>query len=261
MNSNSAHRKPETHFDRGTGAAVRAMILAAGRGERMRPLTDRLPKPLLEVGGKALIVWQIERLCAAGITDIVINHSYLGHMIEAALGDGRQFGVDIAYSREAEALDTAGGVGNAMPLLGTAPFALVSGDLYVDFAYARLSAAASAMQINDGLAHLVLIETAAPPPYDFSLENDDAGTMIRSGVPRLTFSGIGVFRPALFAGIARGTKAPLLPLLFDGVAQRRISGELFAGDFANLTTPPELEQLDRRLRGHPSPASGRGSAL
>jgi MurNAc alpha-1-phosphate uridylyltransferase len=226
---------------------MKAMILAAGRGERMRPLTDGAPKPLLQAGGKALIVWQIERVAAAGVTDIVINHAHLGNRIEQSLGDGKRFGVRIAYSREAEALDTAGGIANALPLLGAEPFLLVSGDVYTTYPYANLTAVAKAMRDDTRLAHLVMIETQPPPPYDFGLDRE--GFVVRSGAPRLTFAGMGVFRPEMFADIGRNTKAPLLPLLLHGVAEHALSGEVFSGQFANLTTPADLEELDRRLRG------------
>jgi MurNAc alpha-1-phosphate uridylyltransferase len=226
---------------------MKAMILAAGRGERMRPLTDHTPKPMLEAGGKPLILWQIERVAAAGVTDIVINYAHLGSLIEQNLGDGKRFGIRIAYSREAEALDTVGGVANALPLLGAEPFLVLSGDVYTTYPYASLMAVAKAMRDDGRFAHLVMIETLPPPPYDFGLDGD--GFIVRSGAPQLTFAGMGVFRPEMFATIGRNTKAPLLPLLLHGVAERKISGEIFSGQFANLTTPADLEELDQRLRG------------
>lgn len=227
---------------------MKAMILAAGRGERMRPLTDTLPKPLLQVGGKPLIVWHLERLAAVGITDIVINHSHLGHLIEAALGDGKKFNVNISYSREAEALDIGGGVANALPLLGEAPFVLVSGDIYTDYRLAPLRAVADAMQADSRLAHLVLVETLPLPPYNFNL--DRASDSVLDGAsPHLTYAGIGVFGPSLFTHIERGTKAALLPLLLKGIAAHAISGEVYAGPYANLTTATDLDALSRRLHG------------
>jgi MurNAc alpha-1-phosphate uridylyltransferase len=225
---------------------MKAMILAAGRGERMRPLTDRLPKPMLQVGGKALIAWQIERVAAAGITDFVINHSYLGNRIEENLGDGRQFGVRITYSREAEPLDIAGGVANALQLLGDEPFLLVSGDVYADYPYSRLAAIARDMREDARLAHVVFVDTQPPPPYDFGL--DDDGAVVRSGGPGLTYAGMGAFRRELFAEVGRNTKAAWLPLLLRGVAERKLTGEVFAGEFANLTTPADLQDLDWRLQ-------------
>jgi MurNAc alpha-1-phosphate uridylyltransferase len=224
------------------------MILAAGRGERMRPLTDRVPKALLEVGGKPLIAWQIERLAAGGFDDIVINHAHLGHLIEAALGNGARFGVRIAYSREAEALDTAGGVACALPLLGADPFLLISSDLHSDCDYSRLAPVAAAMRHDGRLAHLLLLAVTPPPPYDFALESGDTGLIIRNGTPGLTFAGIAAFSPTLFSKIERGAKAPLLPLLCEAIAGRRASGEMFHGRLENLTTPAQLAALDRRLR-------------
>jgi len=225
---------------------MKAMILAAGRGERMRPLTDDTPKPLLQAGGKTLVVWQIERVAAAGIADIVINHAHFGSQIEQALGSGERFGVRIEYSREAEPLDTAGGVASALPLLGAEPFLLLSGDVFTTYPYANLTAVARQMRGDTRSAHLVMIETQPPPPYDFGLDGD--GCIVRSGTPRFTFAGMGVFRPAMFAKIGPKTRSPLLPLLLHGVEQRAISGELFSGQFANLTTPADLEELERRLR-------------
>jgi N-acetyl-alpha-D-muramate 1-phosphate uridylyltransferase len=227
---------------------MKAMILAAGRGERMRPLTDKLPKPLLEAGGKPLIVWQIERLAAAGVRDFVINLAHLGHLIEAALGDGRHYGVSIAYSHEAEALDTAGGVANALPLLGTGPFLLASGDVYAEYDYAPLLGVAQALATGGRVGHLVMVETPVAPPYNFLL--DAASGLVTEGhTPRYTFAGIGAFQPALFDGIGRGARAPLLPLLRDGIAGRALGGERFAGYYENLTTPADLTALDRKLRG------------
>lgn len=224
------------------------MILAAGRGDRMRPLTDSVPKPLLKAGGKPLIVWHLERLASAGITDIVINHAWLGQQIEAALGDGSRYGVKLRYSREAEALDTAGGIANALPLLGNEPFLLVSGDLYADYDAPRLCAVADTMRGDLRVAHLLLGETQPLPPYHFSLDQY-SGLLLHGPAPQLTYAGIGVFRPSLFAHILAGAKAALLPLLQGGVAERAISGEIFTGPLDNLTTPADLESLNRRLGG------------
>jgi MurNAc alpha-1-phosphate uridylyltransferase len=225
---------------------MKAMILAAGRGERMRPLTDSVPKALLEVGGKPLIAWQIERLAAAGIDDIVINHAYLGTLIEAALGDGTRFGVRIAYSHEAEALDTAGGVACALHLLGSDPFAVVSADIYCEYAYERLVSIADAIEEHDRLGHLVLVDN---PPFhpqgDFALEGDRT---VRDGRTRLTYANIGVFRPGFFAGVRRGSKYPMLPLMLDAADAQRLGGERFSGAWENVGTPAQLAALDRRLR-------------
>jgi MurNAc alpha-1-phosphate uridylyltransferase len=222
------------------------MILAAGRGERMRPLTDRAPKPLLEAGGKPLIAWQIERLAAGGFDDIVVNHAHLGTMIEAALGDGARFGVRIAYSREAEALDTAGGVANALPLLGGGPFAVVSADIHCDYPYARLARTAYALAAGGRLGHLVLVGN---PPFhplgDFALDGDRT---VRDGPERLTYANIGVFLPDFFARVPRGSAFPMLPLMLDAIDAGRLGGERFAGAWDNVGTPAQLEELRRRLR-------------
>lgn len=226
-------------------APVKAMILAAGRGERMRPLTDATPKPLLRAGGKPLIVWHIEALVRAGIRDIVINHAHLGGMIEAALGDGARFGASIRYSPEGEALETAGGIANALPLLDHEPFAVINGDIACDFDFARLPALARAMPGRHLQAHLVL---APNPPHhprgDFTLRG---GKVSGEGEPKLTFSGIGLYDPALFAGIGRGAKAKLAPLLRVAMAEGAVSGELHAGRWMDVGTPERLAELDRLL--------------
>ncbi|MDP1654187.1 MAG: nucleotidyltransferase family protein [Rhodocyclaceae bacterium] len=221
------------------------MILAAGRGERMRPLTDETPKPLLMAGGKPLIVWHIEALVRAGIRGIVINHAHLGHRLEAALGDGTRFGARIAWSPESEALETAGGIANALPLLGSGPFAVINGDIACDFDYARLNHAASTLREADGLAHLVLVPNPPHHPQgDFALCE---GKVIEQGEPMLTFSGIGLYAPALFAGIARGVKAKLAPLLRAAMNRGAVSGELHAGRWMDVGTPERLAELDRFL--------------
>jgi MurNAc alpha-1-phosphate uridylyltransferase len=191
------------------------MILAAGLGERMRPLTDHTPKPLLEAGGKPLIVWQIERLRAAGFTDLVINHAHLGRKIEDFLGDGARLGVAIAWSREPEPLETAGGIATARNLLGDAPFLVTNGDVYAEFDYGRLLPVLADMAANpDHLAHLVLVDNPPHHPQgDFTLEGDRVMQPPTHAAGRLTFSGIGCYRPELFAGIAVGSKAKLAPLL------------------------------------------------
>ena len=202
---------------------MKAMILAAGRGERMRPLTDAVPKVLLEVRGKALIVWSIEALARAGVREIVINHAHLGHMIEAALRDGRRFGVAIRYSREAEALETAGGIALALPLLGDEPFLVVNGDLFCDFDFSRLVGTA----LEQNLAHLVLV--ANPPHYpqgDFALK----GTQVaEAGRPKLTFGGIGLYSPELFSSIKPGSKGQIASLLRAAMARGLVSGEVHRG--------------------------------
>jgi MurNAc alpha-1-phosphate uridylyltransferase len=221
---------------------MKVMLLAAGRGERMRPLTDATPKPLLPAGGKPVVGWLLERLAGAGFRELVLNHAQLGWMIEAALGDGERFGVRIRYSHEPEALETAGGIANAMPLLGEAPFLAVNADLYTDFPFERLRAAPD----DDALAHLVLVDN--PPHHpggDFALSD---GRVANAGAPMLTFSGIGVYRPALFAGIAPGTRAQLAPLLREAAASGRVTGERFRGRWLDIGTPERLAGLDAELK-------------
>jgi MurNAc alpha-1-phosphate uridylyltransferase len=224
---------------------MRAMILAAGRGERMRPLTDHTPKPLLPAGGKPLIVWHIERLVRAGITDLVINHAHLGSQIEQALGSGSRFGAHIRYSSEGTALETAGGIAFALHLLGDQPFAVVNGDVYCDYDFSALPALAARLQRNEKTAHLVLVDNPPHHPNgDFGLHE----AQVTNNAPKLTFSGIGVYLPELFAPIPRGTKAPLAPLLREQIALGRISGERHCGVWVDVGTPQRLEELDRQLR-------------
>ncbi len=221
---------------------MKVMLLAAGRGERMRPLTDTTPKALLAAGGKPVVARLIERLAAAGFGELVLNHAQLGWMIEAALGDGGRFGVRIRYSHEPEALETAGGIANAMPLLGDAPFMAVNADLYTDFPFERLRAALK----EDALAHLVLVDNPSHHPGgDFALAEGRVGN---AGAPMLTFTGIGVYRPAMFAAVARGTRAPLAPLLRDAAARGRVTGERFGGRWLDIGTPERLAALDAELR-------------
>jgi N-acetyl-alpha-D-muramate 1-phosphate uridylyltransferase len=229
---------------------MKAMILAAGRGERMRPLTDSCPKPLLCVGGKPLIVWHIERLARAGIEEIVINHAHLGHMFENVLSKGQELGVRIAYSPEAEALETAGGIANALPLLGAAPFLVVNGDVYCELNYATFIARALTLMAQGQLGHINLVNN--PPHHpdgDFSL--DASGMVSEEGGFPLTYSGIGAFRPELFAGIVPGEKVRLAPLLRHAIAQKRLSGEYFHGYWEDVGTPERLERLDSELKNLP----------
>ncbi|CAH1903869.1 N-acetylmuramate alpha-1-phosphate uridylyltransferase [Candidatus Nitrotoga sp. HW29] len=221
------------------------MLLAAGRGERMRPLTDHTPKPLLQVGGKALIVWHIENMARAGIFDLVINHAYLGNQIEAALGDGDQFGVRIRYSAENPVLETAGGIANALPLLGDAPFAVINSDIYCDYDFFKLPELAAALGASEDTAYLVLVNNPAHHPNgDFGLSS---GKTVNS-VPLFTFSGIGIYQPGLFANIPRGTVAPLAPLLRAQIALGKVSGEHYRGRWLDVGTPQRLEKLDNELR-------------
>jgi MurNAc alpha-1-phosphate uridylyltransferase len=208
----------------------------------MRPLTDATPKALLPAGGKPVVAWLLERLAAAGFEELVLNHAQLGWMIEAALGDGARFGVRIRYSREPEALETAGGIANAMPLLGEAPFLAVNADLHTDFPFARLRTVLN----DDALAHLVLVDNPSHHPGgDFALSD---GRVANAGASMLTFSGIGVYRPALFAAVARGTRAPLAPLLREAAARGRVTGELFRGRWLDIGTPERLAALDAELK-------------
>ncbi len=220
---------------------MKALILAAGRGERMRPLTDTTPKPLLRVGGQALIGHAIAALRQAGITDLVINHAHLGQQIERALGDGSQLGVRLEYSPEPPgALDTGGGIVNALPRLGDAPFLVVNGDIWTDFPFASLVRPFSAP------AHLVLVDNPPHHPEgDFYL----AGGEVQDKGPgrRLTFSGIGVYSPDLFAG-CRPERFPLVPLLRRAMERGEVSGEHYRGLWFDIGTPDRLAALENRLK-------------
>jgi N-acetyl-alpha-D-muramate 1-phosphate uridylyltransferase len=221
-----------------------AMILAAGRGERMRPLSDVCPKPLLGVGGKPLIVWQIERLVAAGFRDLVINVAHLGAQIEAALGDGGRFGASISYSREPEPLDVAGGIATAMPLLDAEVALIVSADIYVEYDYASLLSRLSAMTARREPPHLHLVMVPNPEYHlrgDFVLRGD---TLAVEGGPTATYGNIGLYRTGLFRELPRGEKLKILPLYQDWIRRGWASGELFTGRWANVGTPGALAQLD-----------------
>lgn len=233
---------------------MKAMILAAGRGERMRPLTDHTPKPLLRAAGRALIDYHILGLVQAGLCELVINHAHLGTQIEQALGDGARLGACIRYSAEGEALETGGGIFRALPLLGPEPFVVVNGDIWTDFPYGCLPAAPS------GLAHLVLVDNPSHHPQgDFVLQKD--GRVSDTGTPRLTFSGIGVYRPELFEGCRPG-RFPLAPLLRAAMARGLVTGEHYRGDWVDVGTPQRLAELDQRLaQRQDSRNSGQGSAL
>ena len=244
---------------------MKVMILAAGRGERMRPLTDRIPKPLLEVGGKPLIAWHLERLAAAGLREVVINHAHLGVQIEAALGDGAHWGLSIRYSPEpAGALETAGGIANALPLLGhDEPFLVVNGDIWCDWDVSRAGNALG----PEHMAHLVLVPNPPHHPLgDFALRGREVAadvTAAGNDAQSCTFAGIGVYRPQLFAGIVRGQSAKLAPLLRAAMATRRVCGELHGGRWVDVGTPQRLAELDQELRslsqqGVSSPTPARG---
>lgn len=217
---------------------MKAMILAAGRGERMRPLTDHRPKPLLEVGSKPLIIWQIERLASFGFDEIVINIAHLGYMLPQSLGDGSQWGVSICYSDEQEegALESAGGIIKALPLLGGEPFLVVNGDVWCDYIFD------ASIDLKSDLAHLVLVPN--PPHHlkgDFALQGE---RVVNDGGERYTFSGIGYYRPELFKGIGYGRHA-LAPILREAMDQGAVSGELFSGVWHDIGTPERLAELER----------------
>lgn len=238
------------------------MLLAAGRGERMRPLTDRTPKPLLAVGGKPLIVRHIDRLAAAGFADIVINHAHLGEQLVAALGDGSGYGVRIVWSAEPPgALETAGGIAKALPLLGDAPFLVINADIHCDWSVDRARALGDALQHADRLAHLVLVANPAHHQQgDFVLD----GPLVRDdvrGAERLTFAGIGVYHPLMFARIVPGTRAPLAPLLREAMAAGKVGGERHGGEWTDVGTPQRLAELDDQLsrRGGAVAATGTGT--
>lgn len=220
---------------------MKAMILAAGRGERMRPLTDHTPKPLLKVGGKPLIVWHIERLVQAGFKEIVINHAHLGQQIEDALGDGKPWGAHIQYSPEKVALETAGGIANALPLLGDAAFLVVNGDTFSDIDYQQLKTALA----SGSLAHLVMVDNPTQHPNgDFALVD---GLVQSHGDSQLTFSGVGVYHPDLFLPVKRGDAAKLAPLLRIAMLEQRVSGCHHRGKWYDIGTPERLAELDAQL--------------
>lgn len=218
---------------------MKAMILAAGRGERMRPLTDHTPKPMLQAAGKALIEYHIESLVRAGFTELVINHAHLGIQLEQALGDGSRYGARITYSAEGEgqALETGGGIYKALPLLDEAAFVVVNGDIYCDYDFSRL-------KLPSGLAHLLLVDNPVHNPAgDFVLSD---GQVHSEGSNKLTFSGIGIYRPALFADCQPGAFA-LAPLLRRAMERGEVSGEHYPGLWMDIGTPERLQQLDNIL--------------
>ena len=225
---------------------MNALLLAAGRGERMRPLTDDCPKPLLRVGGRALIDYHLEALAAAGFHRVVVNTAWCAQRLHRHVGDGRAWGLEIRYSDEGErALETAGGIARALPLLGPGPFAAINADIHTDYPYERLALPPAR------LAHLVLVDN--PPQHpggDFALIG---GRVRTAGEPRLTFAGIGVYHPALFSGLPT---APLrlAPLLAHAMAEDRVSGEHHAGRWHDVGTPERLRALDRALGGTGAPS-------
>ena len=224
---------------------MKAMILAAGRGERMRPLTDRVPKAMVAAGGRPLVEHLIERLARAGFVDLVINVSHLAETIERDLGDGAGLGVRIAYSRERTALGTGGGIAYALALLGDAPFVVANCDVYSDFDFSRLRAAADLLARGFLAAHLVLVDNPAHHAAgDFCLED---GKVAAAGGGRLTFSGVGAYAPALFAGVAPGASCQLAALLRPAIARGQVSGEHHRGRWTDVGTPERLAELERTL--------------
>jgi len=220
---------------------MKAMLLAAGRGERLRPLTDTVPKALVEAGGKPLIVWHLERLARAGIRDAVINISHLGDRIVERLGDGARFGLRLHYSRERERLETAGGIANALELLGRAPFLLVNADVYCECDFARLVN----IQLGERLAHLVLVPNPSHRSKgDFSLADGRLGD---AAAPRYTYAGVAVVAPKLVQSVNRGEKAPLAPLLYDAAARGLLGGEVYGGLWQDVGTMERLAELERFL--------------
>lgn len=224
---------------------MKAMILAAGLGNRMRPLTLYTPKPLLEVGGKPLIVWHIEKLKKIGVTEIVINSAWLADKLISSLGDGSQFGVDIRWTREEEGLETAGGIINALPLLGTDPFILVNGDVWTTMDFEALRD----IKLNDDLAHLVLVDNPKQhPDGDFTLLDGRAFAFDQDVKgENLTFSGVSVIHPKLFDGLEHG-KRPLAPLLKQAMQNQKVSAEKLKGAWVDVGTPERLMELDLQIR-------------
>jgi MurNAc alpha-1-phosphate uridylyltransferase len=222
---------------------MKAMILAAGRGERLRPLTDTTPKPLIKAGNKRLIEFLIEALVSAGFTDLVINHAHLGEQFEPTLGDGSRYGATIQYSAETEGgLETAGGIINALPLLGDSPFLVVNGDIWTDFDFNRLR---DFTLKAETLCHLVLVDNPAHnPDGDFAL--DVNGKVLASADKKWTFSGIGIYSPALFSGL-EVAKVPLKPLFDKAISGQQATGELYHGQWSDIGTLERLQQLEQQL--------------
>jgi MurNAc alpha-1-phosphate uridylyltransferase len=224
---------------------MKAMLLAAGRGERLRPITDRLPKALVSVGGKPLIAWHLERLSRAGCPEAVINVSHLGEQIIDTIGDGRRFGLQVSYSREATPLETAGGIAQALPLLGNLPFLLVNADIYCEADFGPLLA----HDLGAMLAHLLLVPNPRHRAQgDFSLVDGRVG---KANGARYTYAGVAVMSPRLVASVARGSKAPLAPLLYSAAEEQRITGELFHGLWQDVGTVERLAELETQLAMRP----------
>jgi MurNAc alpha-1-phosphate uridylyltransferase len=220
---------------------MKVMLLAAGRGERLRPLTDEVPKALVEAGGKPLIAWHLERLARAGFREAVINVSHLGERIVERIGDGGRYGLRIQYSRERERLETAGGIANALPLLGRDTFLLVNADIYCECDFARLRSTA----LGERLAHIVLVPNPPHHPKgDFSLH---AGRVGNDAAPRYTYAGVAVMKPAFVAPVTPGDKAPLAPLLYSAATAGKLGGELYEGLWQDVGTIERLAELEDQL--------------
>jgi len=218
------------------------MILAAGRGERLRPLTDTIPKPLVQVGELSLIEWHIKRLQQSGINEIVINISYLADQIKNMLGDGKRYAVHLHYSEEPEtAFETGGGIVQALPLLGDKPFVVINGDIWTDFQFNLLSE-------PKNLAHLILVDNPSQHPSGDFILNDNLVSDETAG-DRFTFSGIGVYRPELFAGYTPGKRFPLAPILKNAMQSNQVTGEHYKGQWYDIGSIDRLQQLRKQLEG------------
>jgi len=222
---------------------MKAMILAAGRGERMRPLSDTIPKPLLHVNAKPLILYHIEKLASKGFKEIVINIAHLGQKIIDMLGDGSKWGVKIHYSdeRESGALESAGGIKNALSILGEESFLVVNGDIFCSYEFD------AGFELGEKLAHLVLVPNPAHNPQgDFGL--DEEQEVVNKDAIQYTFSGIGYYNPKLFT-LLDNSKKPLAPLLREAIKKRKVSGELYSGEWHDIGTPQRLEEINNTIKG------------
>ncbi len=227
---------------------MKVMILAAGRGQRMRPLTDQIPKPLIQAGGTPLIVRIIRQLQSAGYTDLVINHAWLGEQIESALGDGSAFGARIQWSAETTALETAGGIANALSLLGSEPFGVVNADICTDFAFTRLGTMADRLNREHLAANCVVVPNPPEHPEgDFGLTAQGLLNNSQDADLRVTYAGVGVYSPEMFDVISAGSPAPLAPLMRSQANKNRVGAELHDGFWSDVGTPERLEQVNQHL--------------